>query len=132
MKFFITLLFASILGSTSFAAEPKYSFCDNSISSAPGEDGAIDDNKLIQYTQNLPLHISQETRQANQRFFKDVRRSCLDMGKIEVLSTGENFFVYNTNQDICDGGNTFGIVVSASSHETVANINDGQIECELN
>lgn len=131
MKFLFALAIVSSICSISYATELKYPFCENSISSAPSEEGSIDNNKAVEYIEGLKFSLTPEVRKANAKFFKEVRSSCLDLEKIKVLSTGEMFLVYHTNKDICDGGNTFGIIVSESTHEKVAEVNDGYIECEL-
>lgn len=128
MKFVLTaVLLASV---STFAAEPKQPFCDKSVSVAPGEDGDILAVREIQYKSDLPFEISRKAYAANKEFFKKLGHGCLQLDEIEVLNTGKRFLVYRTNKDECDGGNTFGIIVSEQLGKQVADIQDGNINCK--
>lgn len=125
-----TLILCFLISASAFASNNKYPFCNLSISTAPGEDGAIENYKRIQYSQNLKINIPKETYAANKDFFKQLGHDCLTMGEIKIRGIQETFTVYNTAKDECDGGNTFGIVVSNTSHERIADIGDGFISCK--
>lgn len=124
------LLSCLALNSLTAFAEMKYPFCEDSISVAPSEEGAISNNKLIRYTNKIPFELPQNIYRANRAFFRSLGHDCLGMSMIEIIATGEKFYLYTTKMDECDGGNTFGIMVSEASSRTVALINDGQIECK--
>ena len=127
---FLCLGLSIIIWSNAMAVKAKYSFCDSSISSAPGEEDSIDNNKDIKLNNKAPFHIPNGVYQANKKFFRSLGHDCLGLSTLEVVSTGEKFLMYTTNKDECDGGNTFGIIVSEENNREVAQVNDGLIECK--
>lgn len=58
-------------------------------------------------------------------------RDFLFKTKSTLTATGEEFIMITTSDHTCDGGNTFGIVLTADESHLVANIYDGNMECSV-
>lgn len=103
-------------------------FQQESISNPPGE-GNVGDRPYFKHLENLQLEVPEAVRRANRKFFDLVPNDCLGKGMIVDTRTKKVFYYYNTIEDSCDGGNTFGIIVSEDSPRAVADIADGEIYC---
>lgn len=124
MKFALSIFFA--LASSAQAALP---FCNLSLYTASGEEGALVNSRAVRYTPTVRFVLPAAAYAANPTFFNQLPHSCLSMGVLTVLKTKEKFSVYRTTDDRCDGGNVIGVVVSQKSGKTVADIDDGTIIC---
>jgi hypothetical protein len=49
---------------------------------------------------------------------------------ITEKSSGEKFRYYRTNEDRCDGGNTYGIFVEEGQPRAISYLSDGELTCE--
>jgi hypothetical protein len=130
MKFIPLFLLLSV---TAFAA-PKLPFCDMSVleNADPSDtsSNSLYDSRDLRYTEKVRFTIPKNVYAANKSFFGKSGHSCLTMGIIELAVSGEKYLAYRTTKDECDGGNTFGIIVSKKTGKKVADISDGDIMCK--
>ncbi len=74
------------------------------------------------------------TKKLKQEFKKDIKRDCQNLGdfsmqKITDTVTEQAYAVYYSQKDDCDGGNSFGFVVSRETKKVVATIEDSRVTC---
>lgn len=113
----ITLL--SVLISITAHADVMPSFCDS-------------ENRVYVKQRISPTVISEEVYRKNIDFFAffgDEASSCLRQVRITDAKTKKSYTSYSTYSDECDGGNVFGLIISDTNLEKVADINDGEIQC---
>lgn len=59
------------------------------------------------------------------------RQECLDIVAQQLIEVnGERFWQFNTTDDSCDGGNTYGSIYSEDLKIPIAHIYDGDIVCQ--
>lgn len=117
MKF--SLIIVSLFLSVSALASTTPSFCDS-------------ENRVYVKQRISPTIISEQVFRKNIDFFAffgDEAASCLRQDRITDAKTQKTYTSYSTFSDDCDGGNVFGLIISDTTLEKVADINDGEIQC---
>lgn len=121
--FFIvmTIVFTSVL---SFAKTCPF---------ADGDFGDVITSEEFMTTEEVASKIPQNVFWANRDFFSTFNsNSCKNAfvtSTFEQLSTGDKFYYYRSVKDVCDGGNTQGIIIKEGESRAIATIYDGVVEC---
>lgn len=108
---------------------PTLSFCGKTVTMPADEPNSLENDPALIYNRTIDYVLDEDVYQANKEFFDDVPRRYLSMGSLEIKKTGDKYWIYRTVEDDCDGGNTFGIIVSEKTSQQIAEINDGDITC---
>ncbi len=99
------------------------------------EIGRLNEEKF-ELDYHIKLPIPKNIVDVLNRFFGNFSaedcRNAFTVTKIKDLATGDAFLAYYTNQDICDGGNSFGVIVKEKGgkiERPYALIEDSYIDC---